>query len=60
MVSKAYQARIREQVGSSCGIVIATSNNNWITVLFSKGKINIFPALLEVVIDYQDKSFLKR
>ena len=57
MVSKVYHANIKERVGSSCGMVVhAGVSENWVTVLFSKGKINLFPALLEVIIDYEDKT----
>jgi len=57
MVSKAYHAKIIERVGSTCGLVVCLdSGKNWATALFAKGKINIFPSLLEVIIDYQDKT----
>jgi len=57
MVSRAYQQNLRIRVGSSCGIIVCIDNSrNWVTVLFSKGKMNIFPKLLEVVIDYEDKT----
>tara|TARA_Y100000034_G_C6722265_1_gene319571 strand:- start:85 stop:318 length:234 start_codon:yes stop_codon:yes gene_type:complete len=57
MVSKAYHQNLRKRVGSACGIVICIdASKNWVTVLFAKGTLNIFPSLLEVIIDYQDKT----